>query len=206
MAEGAGRDGGADRERRAGRGRLSSLELLPPEAEEDVVWARVELAKRERSQADILHDFNGRLVDKGLEPVSKSAFNRASVRLAAMNKRLTEARAFYDSMGVQSPEKVDEQGAVLSEMLKLLIFDLVQNEGSDIGPTGAKELAAAHLAVIRGQAISTERRRRLEADFKAAAAKEVGKVADKLGLSAEVRRDLNAELFGVAPPAPRAPV
>ena len=196
---------GADRERRAGRGRLSSLELLPEEAQEDVTWARVELARTDRTQADILHDFNGRLIDKGIEPVSKSAFNRASIKLAAMSRRLTEARAVFEGLAPQfTAETVDEQTVVLGEMIKLLIFDLVQNDGDTISPKGAMELANAHLAVIRSQTVSAERRRKLEADFKAEAAKEVGKVADKLGLSPELRQNLNAELFGQAPPKPRA--
>ena len=196
---------GADRERRAGRGRLSSLDLLPEEAHDDVVWARVELAKDGRTQADILSEFNGRLIDKGLEPVSKSAFNRASVKLAVMNTRLREARAIFEGVAPQfTAEKVDEQTVVLGEFIKLLIFDLVQNDGAAIGTKGALELAGAHLNVIRASTISADRRRKLEADFKAQAAAEVGKVADKLGLSPEVRRDLNAELFGVAPPKPRA--
>ncbi len=196
---------GADRERRAGRGRLSSLDLLPEEAQEDVTWARVELAKRDRTQAEILSDFNGRLVDKGIEPVSKSAFNRASIRLAAMNTRLSEARAIFEGVAPQfTAEKVDEQTVVLGEFIKLLIFDLVQEDGTAIGTKGAMELASAHLAVIRGQAVSADRRRKLEADFKAEALKAVDRVAKETGMSDDLRRNINAELFGVAPPAPRA--
>ena len=196
---------GADRERRAGRGRLSSLELLPEEAQEDVTWARVELARTDRTQADILHDFNGRLIDKGIEPVSKSAFNRASIKLAAMSRRLTEARAVFEGLAPQfTAETVDEQTVVLGEMIKLLIFDLVQNDGDTLSPKGAMELANAHLAVIRSQTVSAERRRKLEADFVEKAGKAVDQVAKAKGLSDDMRRDLRAELFGVAPPKPRA--
>ena len=195
---------GADRERRAGRGRLSSLDLLPEEAQEDVSWARVELAKDGRTQANILSEFNGRLVDKGIEPVSKSAFNRASVKLAAMNTRLREARAIFEGVAPQfTAEKVDEQTVVLGEFIKLLIFDLVQNDGASIGTKGAMELASAHLAVIRGQAVSADRRRRLEAEFVEKAGKAVDQVAKQRGLSDELRQDLRRDLFGVAPPAPR---
>ena len=196
---------GAHRERRAGRGRLSSLELLPPEAQDDVAWARVELAKRDRTQAEILVEFNGRLVDRGIEPVSKSAFNRASVKLAAMANRLAESRAVFAGLAPQfTAETVDEQTVVLGEMIKLLIFDLVQNDGDTLSPKGAMELANAHLAVIRSQAVSAERRRKLEADFVEKAGKAVDQVAKAKGLSDDMRRDLRAELFGVAPPKPRA--
>lgn len=101
-------------------------------------------------------------------------------------------------------ETVDEQTVVLGEMIKLLIFDLVQNDGDTLSPKGAMELANAHLAVIRSQTVSAERRRKLEADFVEKAGKAVDQVAKAKGLSDEMRRDLRAELFGVAPPPKRA--
>ena len=39
-----------------GRGRLSSLDMLPDEAQEDLVWACQELYARARSQAEMLID------------------------------------------------------------------------------------------------------------------------------------------------------
>ncbi|NKC04275.1 hypothetical protein HGG75_04965 [Ochrobactrum pseudogrignonense] len=39
---------------RRGRSRLDSMELLPEEAQDDVVWAISQLNERRRSQADIL--------------------------------------------------------------------------------------------------------------------------------------------------------
>lgn len=197
----AGVPRGADREKRAGRGRLSSLDLLPEEAQEDVAWARVELSKRDKTQGDILHEFNGRLVDKGLEPVSKSAFNRASVRLAAMSHRLAEARAIFEGVAPQfTADKVDQQTVVLGEFIKLLIFEIVQNDGAEIGTKGAMELASAHLAVIRSQSVSADRRRKLETEFAEKAGRAIDQVAKAKGLSDEVRQDLRRDLFGVAAP------
>lgn len=40
-----------------GRGRLSSFDLLPPEAENIVAWAASELADREKTQTDIYAEF-----------------------------------------------------------------------------------------------------------------------------------------------------
>ena len=40
-----------------GRGRLSALDLMPPEAEGIVAWAAAELAGRDRTQTDIYAEF-----------------------------------------------------------------------------------------------------------------------------------------------------
>lgn len=191
-------DDPAKRERRAGRGRLSSVDLLPEEAQDDVVWAVGELNKRDKTAAEILHEFNGRLIDKGLEPVSKSAFNRKSMKLAAMSNRLNEARHIFAGLAPQfTAEKVDENTVVLGEFIKLLIFEIVQTEGTQMDPKGAMELAKAHLAVIQGQRISVDRRAALQKEFVKEAGKAIDEVAKQKGLSEEVRRDLRRDLFGV---------
>ncbi len=195
----------ADRERRASRGRLSSMDLLPEEAQDDVVWAVGELNKRERTAADILHEFNGRLIDKGIETISKSAFNRRSVKLAAMSSRLNEARHIFAGLAPQfTAERVDENTTVLGEFIKLLIFELAQTDASAMDPKGAMELAKAHLAVIQGQKLSADRRQKLEREFAEKAGKAIDQVAKQKGLSEEVRRELRADLFGVAVAKPEA--
>lgn len=190
----------ADRpaERKAGRGRLSSIDLLPEEAQEDVLWAVGELNKRQRTANEILFDLNDRLAVKDIDPISSSAFNRKSIKLAAMSNRLNEARHIFQGLAPQfTAEKVDEHTLVLGKFIKLLIFELVQADGTEIGSKGAMELARAHLAVIQGQKISSERRIRLEADFKAGAAEAIDKVTKARGVSAEVTAELRRELFGV---------
>lgn len=196
----------ASEPRREGRGRLSSMDLLPDEAQDDVVWAVGELNKRERTANAILFDLNDRLEAKGIEPISKSAFNRKSVKLAAMSNRLNEARHIFAGLAPQfTAEKVDEHTIVLGEFIKLLVFELAQNEGGEIGTKGAMELARAHLAVIQGQAISAKRRQQLEADFKKDAAEAIDKVAKARGVSREVTEDLRRELFGVPKEAADGP-
>ena len=71
---------------------LDSLDLLPPECEDDVVWALARLNERQRTQADILFELNDRLAVKGQGPISKSAFSRRSVRLKRRRDRLAERR------------------------------------------------------------------------------------------------------------------
>lgn len=187
---------------RSGRGQLSSIDLLPEEAQEDVVWAVGQLNERKRTQEDIRFEFNDRLAAKGVDPISRSAFNRASMKLAAMSARLAEARRIFEGIAPQfTAERVDENTVALGEFIKLVILELAQSEGGALGPKGAMELAKAHLAVIQGQKISADRRRHLQEDFKAEAAKAIDKAATARGVSAEVRQAMRAELFGLAPPA-----
>ena len=67
---GAGDEGAAAQsaaiDRREGRGRLSSIDLLPDEAEPEVVWALEQLRDRKLPQTAILAEFNERLADKGI--------------------------------------------------------------------------------------------------------------------------------------------
>ncbi len=189
--------------RPAGRGRLSSLDQLPEEAQDDVVWAVGELNKRDKTQAEILFALNDRLAAKGIDPISRSAFNRRAMKLAAMSNRLAEARHIFAGLAPQfTADKVDEHTIVVGEFLKLLVFELAQAEGGEIGTKGAMELARAHLAVIQGQKISAERRVKLEAAFKADAADAIEKVARARGVSREVTEDLRRELFGVPQSSP----
>ncbi len=186
------------KDRRETRGRLSSMDMVPEEAQDDIVWAVGQLNMRERSAEEIRFELNDRLDARGVGPISKSAFNRKSIKLAAMSNRLNEARHIFQGLAPQfTAEKVDEHTVVLGEFIKLLIFELVQNEGGTIGSKGAMELARAHLAVIQGQKLSSERRAKLEADFKAGAAEAIEKVSKARGVSAEVTAELRRELFGV---------
>lgn len=183
---------------REGRGRLSSMDLVPEEGHEDIFWAVGELNKREKSQNEILFELNDRLAAKEIDPISKSAFNRRSVKLAAAMNRLNEARYIFKGIAPQlTAEAVDEHTLALGEFIKTLCFELSQEDAVKIGTKGAMELARAHLAVIQGQKLSSERRTKLEADFKAGAAEAIEKVSKARGVSAEVTAELRRELFGV---------
>lgn len=63
-------------------GRRTSVELLPPKADEAVAWAEQMLIERRASQRDIGAELNRRLVALGLDPISKSTFGRYVERLA----------------------------------------------------------------------------------------------------------------------------
>lgn len=181
---------------RQGRGRLSSLDLIPEEGQDDVLWALGELNERRRTQADILFELNDRLAVKGIDPVSRSAFNRTAVRTAAAARRVAEARAVFAGIAPQfTPERIDENNIALGEVIKMLILELTDSPNQT--PKGAMELARAFLATIQGQKISSDRRSRLEAELKQQAAKAVDKVAERKGLTADTVSAIKAQILGI---------
>jgi len=178
-----------------GRGRLSSLDLLPEEAQDDIVWAMGELNKRKRTQAEILADLNGRLADKGLDLISKSAFNRRSIRVAAAAKKIAERRALFEGLAPQfTPEKISEADVVIGELIKTLITELLDREANEFDPKGAMELARAYKHTIEGQRLSGDAKRRALAEFDAKVGKAVETVSSAKGLTAATRTKIMEQL------------
>lgn len=175
---------------RSGRGRLSSLDLLPDEAQDDLLWAMSELNQRKRSQADILFELNDRLEVKGIAPISRAAFNRKSTTLAARAMQMEERRHVYAGFAERlTPEEVGKNDLVLGEFLKLLIDHLSLGEALD--SKNAMELARAYKDTIVAQRHSAEHQKKAEEkaneklskvmDAAEAIAKQDGKPFDKLG-------------------------
>ena len=192
---------------RDGRGWLSSIDELPDEAQDDIVWACGELNQRLRTQADILERLNNRLLIKGLGPISRSAFNRFSMKRAMAARRVHEARGIFAGLADQfTPEAVDEGNIVLGEFLKTLVFELAQRDAREHSADDAMKMARAYLASVQAQKISTERRRKIETEFVRKAADAVDAAAqaiqsDKPGvdLSAAVKR-IREEIYGIVEP------
>jgi hypothetical protein len=183
---------------REGRGRLSSIDLVPEHAQDDIIWACAELNRRERSQEDIRFELNDRLAVKGAEPISRSAFNRKALKLSMAARRLDEARHIFSGLADQfTPERVDENNIVLGEFIKLLVFELAQDDAARQSPKGAMELSRAYLAAVQAQRLSADRRQRLNAEARSLAAKAIDKVGEAKGLTPETKEAFKRELFGV---------
>ncbi|GLK85701.1 phage protein Gp27 family protein [Ancylobacter defluvii] len=172
----------------AGRGRLNSLDLLPPEAEDDVVWACQQLAARTRTISDIHFEFNDRLEAKGIETVSRSAFYRAAADRAAAQTRMQRAREMFKGIASEfTAEDVDENTIILGEFIKTLIIELTHDAAGVKTPKAAMELARAFQATVAAQKISTDRRQKIEAAAKAKLEKvAVAAVAGAVGAGATV--------------------
>ncbi len=143
------------------RGRLSSLDLLPEEAQDDLLWAMAQLNKRARSQADILFELNDRLEVKGIDEISRSAFNRKSTSLKARSLQLEERSHIYAGIAERlTPEEVGKSDLVLGEFLKILIDQLLS--GGDLDSKNAMELARAYKETIVAQRHSAEHQKKAE--------------------------------------------
>lgn len=187
----------------AGRGRLSSLDLVPDEGQEEIRWAYSELNKRERTQADILFELNDRLTARGLEDhtVSKSAFNRRSVAIARASSRIKLQRDIFAGIADGlTPENIARGDLALAEFIKALIGEIVSEMEGDLTPKGAMELARAFQAVVGAQKTSHDRKTAAEKDLAsrvASTAEEVGKVARKAGLTAQTVDELKEKILGI---------
>ena len=179
------------------RGRLSSLDLAPDEAQDDIRWALNELNARKRSQADILFDLNDKLAVKGCEGISKSAFNRKAVRISAAARRVGEARALFEGIAPQfTPERQDETNLVIGELIKVLIAELLEED--KIGTKGAMELSQAYVKSIQGQGMSLLLRQKQQQEFAKKAGDAIKAVGKARGLTPETIDVLRAQILGVA--------
>ncbi|WP_337267071.1 phage protein Gp27 family protein [Oryzifoliimicrobium ureilyticus] len=185
----------------AGRGRLSSLDQLPEEAQDDLVWAIGELNQRKRTQADILFELNDRLEVKGIETISRSAFNRRAMRLARRSMQLEERKFIYAGIAERlTPEEVGKSDLVLGEFLKTLIDEILDSDGLD--SKNAMELAKAYKETVVAQRHSAEMRRKAEGEAKTKLMKAVDQVAGAVDMAAkpdgqEVLRKIREDIYGI---------
>ena len=192
---------------RRGRGRLNSIEQLPPEADPIIAWAAEQLRDRERTQQDIYAEFFDKLQQLQAEyhgeleftVPSKSAFNRYSIKLAALTRRIEETRAIAGSIAERFDAKASDDLTVMAaETIKTLIFELLQSAGeSGIDPKGAKSLADALRSASQAQNISTARRQKVETEFADKVGEAVEKVAKVKGLTSEAAEAIKSEILGV---------
>lgn len=183
-------------ERRKGRGRLSVIDLLPPEAEEAVAWAYNELRERDRTQKDIHAEFNDKLAEVGVGPVSFSAFNRHSFRLAMMARRHEEVRAITSALTERlDPEDADDLTIMAAETLKTLVYELM--EGDSIKPKEALDLAQALRAAEAAAKMPLQRRREMEAKFASQVDSALKRVGAEKGLDKETLGAIREGVLGV---------
>lgn len=190
----------AARARRTGRGRLSSIERLPPEAADAVAWAYGALRESPMHQTEILEEFNRLLAEIGEGPISRSAFNRHSLRLAADARRLEDTRKIAAALTERlEAGDSDDLTVMVAETIKTLVFELLEAGGeAGFSPKQAMELARALSAAASAQSVSSERRRKAEKELADKAAKAVDAVAKEKGLTADTVEAIKARiLFGV---------
>ncbi|MCR9122991.1 MAG: DUF3486 family protein [Phyllobacteriaceae bacterium] len=184
---------------RRGRGRLSTIDQLPDEAQPAIAWAVEELRKRERPQTEILAEFNEQLRQLGTDPISKSAFNRYSMMLAQTTRRIEETHRIVSALGERLNEDAsDDLTIMVSELGKTLVFELLQGAGEEgFSPRDAKELAMAARSFAQAQSVSSARRLKLEQEMADKVEEVTEAVAREAGLSEERAAELRRQVLGV---------
>lgn len=188
--------------RRSGRGRLSSIDLLPEHADGVVQKALAALAERKKPQVTILNQLNFELaaLDPPVEPISKSAFNRFSIGFSAQARRLTEAREAAAAMAERMDDMPEgDVGLLLGETIKSLLNDVLVDGMLKGDSPSIKQLQGAADALHR-----LERARRDNAEtaklaqsFIKRAADAVERAASETGLTGETIEGIKREILGV---------
>jgi hypothetical protein len=186
------------------RGRLSSIDLLPEQAEPHVLAALKALRERKKPQQQILAELNAALADYGIKPISRSAFNRKALWLAAYGLRLQHTREIAAIVA----EKLDEVpagdvGLLLGETLKTIIFDVLSEASLSDESASMKMLAQASIALRnleQARRMSVQTRQKIMTDFVRKAGEAVEKVAEQRGLTAETVEVIKAQILGVRAP------
>jgi hypothetical protein len=189
-----------------GRGRLSSIDLLPPECDALISWAAVELADRSKTQTDIYAEFVTQceaLMKEHRGEIdfvipSFSAFNRYSIRLARLTRRLDQTREIVSHLAEKFDAKdSDDLTIMTAETIKSLVLHMLAEADDALDPKDAMHLASAFRLSVQAQSISTDRRRKVEADFAARVTEAVDTVGKVNGMSAETLERIKAEILGV---------
>ncbi|WP_158094096.1 phage protein Gp27 family protein [Erythrobacter tepidarius] len=184
--------------RREGRGHLSSIDMLPDEAEAAIVWANDCLRERKLPTAVIHAEFNEKLADLGLGPISKSAFGRYAVRKAIQFRRLDEIQRIGGELARTMEAKApDEVTVAVAELVKVAAFEIL--EEGEVSTAGLMQISRALQSAVAAQKTSAEYRERLEKEVQARlaeAAKEAGEIGKKKGVSPEALAAINRALMG----------
>lgn len=189
-----------------GRGRLSSLELLPKEADAIVAWAAGELADRERTQNAIYAEFVTRCEALMKEHRGEiefsipafSSFNRFSIRQARLSRRLDQTREIVAVLAEKHDAKAsDDLTIIAGEMIKSVVLHMLGDAADGIAPKQLKELADAFRSAQAAQNLSSTRKTKETAQLQAKLGDAVEAVAKAKGFSAETTEQIKAEILGV---------
>lgn len=192
---------------RRGRGRLTALETLPPECDALIAEAAMALQMRELTQKEIYKDFfDGcqRIMaeshgEQNFTIPSPSSFNRYSINLAAMTRRLDETREIAGAIAATfDASKSDDITLIASEAIKTLVFQLLTTADiNKVDLKGVKALADALRSAVQAQGLSTARRQRVEQEYAAKSEQAVREVGKQQGWSQTTVDETLARLLGV---------
>lgn len=192
------------------RGRLSSFDTLPPEAEHIVSWAAQALSDRTQTQKEIYAEF----VERCEELIAQSegalaftipafsSFHRYSARLAKLTMQMDQTRQIVAALkDGYSVEESDDLTVIAGEALKSVVFHLLSLD--DVSAKDAMQLASALRQANQAQGVSTARRIASEKAFATSVNAAIDTVAREHGLSADAAAQIRRDVLGVRDGADR---
>ena len=190
----------------SGRGRLSSFDLLPKEADHIVAWAAGELANREKTQTDIYAEFVTRCEALMREHRGElefripafASFNRFSLRQARLSRRLDQTREIVAVLSQKHDAKASDDLTIMAaEMVKAVVLHMLGDAADGVEPKELKALADGLRAAQAAQNMSADRRAKIEASVKDRMAEAVETVAKARGLTGDTTEAIKREILGV---------
>lgn len=185
--------------KRQGRGRRSSIDLLP-----DDIRIRLNDALRDRrlTQQQIREEINAMLEDRGEKPLSRSAVNRYSMQIEEKGAMMRQAREAADALvGGLSEQKGTDLGRAVTELIKTLTFDIVMNgesgDGKPIDVTTLNKLALVTQRIERASKISLEREQQLRQQVLEEAAETVEETAVQSGMTEDQAQLWREKILGI---------
>lgn len=183
------------RKKGQGRGRLSTVDLLP-----DDIRIKVNDALRERrmQQVEILNYINDLLVERGLTPISSSAFNRYSINFAERVRKMQHAREAANAIiGKIDVDKNTDIGLATTELVKTAVFDRVYSDQDDLDVDTINKLALAIQRLEKASADSDKRVADIRRRAIEEAAEQIEETAMQMGQTAEQAQFWREKVLGV---------
>lgn len=189
-----------------GRGRLSSIDVMPPECDAIIAWASMALSSRDDTQTDIYAEFVEKCEalmkehrgELDFKIPSFSSFNRYSIRMAKLTRRLDQTREIVSAISAKFDAKdSDDLTVMTAETIKSLVLHMLADADDAVTPKDAMHLASAFRQAAQAQNISSDRRRKLEADFEGRVTDAVDTVAKAKGMTMETAELVKQQILGV---------
>lgn len=185
--------------------RASSIEQLPG----DILEQLQALLRDPRvTQLDVTARINAALVERGEEPVSKSAVNRYSMKMEQVGKRIRQSREVADMwIGKLGAAPQGKTGQMINEILRVISFEM-SDKLLDMVDRGDPDEVPAVVAMLKDLSLSTMRLEKAandnfkrETEIRAQAKQEAAEAADAAmkatGTPKETRESIINEILGI---------
>jgi hypothetical protein len=197
--------------RRLGRGPLSTIDRLPDWAGPAVIDANEALKGNKLTQIEIHEAFNAQLralafaegIVSDVPQISRSAFNRRSMRLATIGRRLAETREITAVLASRLEDGGDEHLTLtLAETIKTIVFEALENAGSIAASPMAAEMMANFALALKSaeqtKAVATKTRQAIQETIAVKVPDAVDQMVREKGLSKETGDQIKRMVLGLA--------